>query len=205
MPITDFIMQPLDGKTIVRRLESDAALSLPLLDIDYCAWLVRQAQQMSWRDARPLVGKPPNEVLQRMEVCEHFPSDSIFRDLVSAFQALCERAFFDCDPYPFESPLVFNDLMLQRYSVGEIGITPHRDRTDYRNLIVLFVLAGIGRFRICADRSGVDAVEIANRSGDVILTQAPGFLHCHRRPFHAMDRILEPRYVFGLRYDRSKR
>ena len=75
---------------------------------------------------------------------------------------------------PFESRFVFNDRMLQVYEPGETGITPHMDRTAYRNLICLFVLEGRGRFGICQDRSGRGTRIIAHEPGDVVLTRAPG-------------------------------
>ncbi len=204
MPTNGFIVNRLDAEGIVCRLEAENAVALPLLRADYCAWLVQQAQMMPWRAAQATVGQPPDQVLQRMEVCEHFPPDSVFLALVGTFQSLCDQAFAGCQPYPFEAPLRFNDLMLQRYAVGDTGITPHRDRTHYRNLIVLFVLAGVGRFRMCTDRSANQGVEIPNVTGDAILIRAPGFSHSTLRPFHALDRIQSRRYVFGLRHDRSK-
>ena len=99
--------------------------------------------------------------------------------------------------------LLFNDLMLQRYSVGEVGITPHRDRTGYRNLVCLFVLEGQGRFYVCNDRQGRGAREIPHAPGDVLLMRAPGFQRSAERPFHFVRDIQSPRYVFGLRQEQA--
>ena len=92
--------------------------------------------------------------------------------------------------------------MLQRYSVGEVGITPHVDRTAYRNVVCLFVLEGQGRFYICDDRAGNGAREIPHTAGDVLLMRAPGFRGSDERPFHFVRDIQSPRYVFGLRHER---
>jgi hypothetical protein len=92
--------------------------------------------------------------------------------------------------------------MLQRYDVGEVGITPHRDRSAYRNLVCLFVLEGRGRFFVCDDRSAAGAREIPHVAGDVVLMRAPGFQGSEERPFHFVRDIQSSRYVFGLRQER---
>jgi len=136
-----------------------------------------------------------------MEVCGHFPDDSIFRAFSRAFQKLWDDWLAEVPDSPFEGPLKFNDLMLQRYSVGEVGITPHRDRTGYRNLVCLLVLEGEGRFYLCSDRQGRDAREIPHQAGDLIVMRAPGFQGSAERPFHFVRDIRSPRYVFGLRQE----
>jgi len=137
-----------------------------------------------------------------MEVHDRFPPQSRFHELTAAFQRLWDGVLAAARSTPFEGPLVFNDLMLQRYAVGELGITPHRDRTAYRNLVCLFVLSGRGRFYVCDDRGATNAHEIPNAPGDVLLMRAPGFLGSNERPFHFVRDIREPRYVFGLRQER---
>ena len=137
-----------------------------------------------------------------MGVHDGFGPESRFRDLTGHYQTLWNDWLGSVAPYPFESRLVFNDLMLQVYEPGETGITPHMDRTDYRNLICLFVLEGRGRFGVCTDRSGRGARIVAHEPGDVVLTRAPGFRDSDHRPFHFVDRITERRYVFGLRHER---
>lgn len=150
-----------------------------------------------WRAARPVVGVA--QVRQRMEVCSAIPTESRLRDVARAFQARLERALATLREYPFETPLALDDLMLQRYAPGTIGITPHRDHVRYRNLIALFVLCGEGRFLFGGDRAGRGAREIPHRPGDVILSVAPGFRRRSERPMHSVRDIRSERYVFGLR------
>lgn len=197
-----FVIATLPVDKIVRDLEQHDALSLPLLDENFRRQLLAEAQGYAFRNARESVGQGDRIVYQRMEVCDRFPQGSGFVALRDAFQALWDMSFQMDNDYPFESPVRFNDLMLQRYSSGEIGITPHRDRTSYRNVICLFVLAGRGRFGVCADRSGNASRELSNAPGELILTRAPGFLQSSARPFHFVRDIVEPRYVFGLRHKR---
>lgn len=185
-------------------IEAEDAVAMPLLAEPACLRLLEEASRLEYRTAREVVGEGDARVWQRMEVQPSIPAESGFHRLAAAFQALWDRALADVDPYPFESRLVYNDLMLQRYDVGETGITPHRDHVEYRNLICLIVLAGRGRFCLCDDRRGAGMREIPHGPGDVIVTRAPGFLGSSRRPFHCVGDVTEPRYVFGLRQDRRR-
>lgn len=197
-----FSIDSLPAGNIVHRLERHDATSLPVLSERYRLELLEEAKTAVFRPARESIGDGDRVVYQRMEVCDKFPDGSGFVALRDRFQALWDKSFSNLPDCPFESPVVFNDLMLQRYAPGEVGITPHRDRTGYRNIICLFVLAGRGRFAVCEDRSGTNAREISNAPGEVILTRAPGFLNSSARPFHFVRDIQTTRYVFGLRQER---
>lgn len=186
----------------VEALRHSGAVALPILDEELRMSLLAAARESRYRLARTLVGRGERLVQQRMEVCDEFPGDSVFHALTGAFQALWDDYLSGVSPSPFESRLRFNDLMLQRYSVGEVGITPHVDRTAYRNIVCLFVLEGRGRFCVCVDRAGNGAREIPHVAGDVLLMRAPGFLGSEERPFHFVRDIRSPRYVFGLRHER---
>lgn len=199
---TAFCTGKLDVARIFAALDEAGALAVPVLDEAFRAALLEAARACQFRPARPLVGKGERLVRQRMEVCEHFPTDSIFRVLSVQFQALWDAGLAGAATNPFEGRLVFNDLMLQRYSIGEVGITPHRDRTAYRNLVCLFILEGRGRFFVCDDRTGGGAREIPHAAGDVLLMRAPGFRGSLERPFHFVRDIQSPRYIFGLRQER---
>jgi hypothetical protein len=186
----------------VEALARDGAVALPILGEESRIALLDAARAGPFRLARTLVGKGERLVQQRMEVCDEFPDDSVFRTLCGEFQSLWDDYLASEPANPFEGRLEFNDLMLQRYSVGEVGITPHVDRTAYRNVVCLFVLEGQGRFYICDDRAGNGAREIPHVAGDVVLMRAPGFLGSEERPFHFVRDIRSPRYVFGLRHER---
>ena len=106
--------------------------------------------------------------------------------------------------YPFATRLNFNALVLQKYDQGSLGITPHRDQLSYINLVCVFMIAGQGRFCICADRSGNNAQAIDATPGRVILMRALGLLGATTRPFHYVTDIQAPRYTFGLRQQRDR-
>ena len=186
---------------IVEALAQSDALAVPVLGDEFRLALLEAARASQFRPARPLVGQGERQVCQRMEVCEQFPDDSIFRLFSREFQKIWDDWLAEEPASPFEGRLDFNDLMLQRYSVGEVGITPHRDRTAYRNLVCLFILEGQGRFYVCKDREGRGAQEIPHLAGDAVLMRAPGFQGSLERPFHFVRDIQSPRYVFGLRQE----
>ena len=200
-PASRFIEPAVGIHELLDRLEREDAIAVPALTAEYRAWLLEEARAARFREARPVVGRGDRLVRQRMAVHDGFGPDSRFRDLTRHYQAIWDEWLASMTSSPFESRLVFNDLMLQVYEPGETGITPHMDRTSYRNLICLFVLEGRGRFGICEDRSGRGARIITHKPGDVVLTRAPGFRDSDHRPFHFLDRITERRYVFGLRHE----
>lgn len=139
-----------------------------------------------------------------MAVCADLRSDSLYRYLSAFFQELFDAAVKRSQRQLFDGRVTFNDHMLQRYTIGELGISPHRDRTAYRHLICLFVIAGYGRFYVSDDRTGAGAREVANAPGDLIIVRAPGFQESDERPFHYFVDIRSTRYVFGLRHDQTR-
>jgi len=198
-----FFSPRLNPADVIEELARSGAMAMPVIEPEYRQLLLQAASASQFRAARPLVGKGERMVSQRMEVCEDFPADSIFRAFAREFQKFWDDFLAEVPSNTFEGRLVFNDLMLQRYGVGEVGITPHRDRTGYRNLVCLFVLEGKGRFYLCNDRAGNGAREIRHAPGDVLLMRAPGFRGSAERPFHYVRDIQSPRYVFGLRQERA--
>lgn len=189
----------LDLGVLVERLREQQACALKVLDATACADLLEESAALGWRPARAVVGKPGREVYQNMDICTGLPDGSLYQRLADEWQALWDRALAPLPHSPFEGRLLFNDRLLQRYAPTPVGITPHRDRIGYRNLVSLLVLGGEGRFCVCDDRAGNGVREIPADAGDVLLMRAPGFLGETIQPFHFVDRIRVQRHVFGLR------
>jgi len=179
------------------------AASLPLLDESFRRGLLAEAESFTYTPEEEFVGSGERLVRQQMGSFESFPPGSAYLELRDAFQFWLEVRLQCLPQYLFPSPLHFNSLSLQKYAQGSIGITPHRDGLRYINLICIFVIAGQGRFFVCADRSGQEAVEIEATPGNVILMRAPGFLGEDLRPFHFVSEISATRYSFGLRQLRN--
>lgn len=197
-----FCVSPVVLGRAIGILKHVRSVSVPILTEDSCDALLTEAKQYPLRPARNTVGTGERKVYQDMLLQDQLKDNSLFNELVMHFQNLFDEAIADTSY--FSAPVVFNDVMIQKYEVGSGGITPHRDRTDYRHIICLFVLEGSGRFYISDDRSKTNAMEIANLPGDVVLMPGPGYSGLNERPFHYLENITSERWIFGLRHDQSK-
>ena len=175
------------------------AVSLALLGDNTRRRLLAAARRGAWRPARAVVGGGDTVVRQEMEVRVEFAAHGPFHELARRFQALVGDAAARLGGGLFATPLRLDDLVLQRYRAGALGITPHRDGLRYINLAALFTLSGEARFCLCDDRGGGGAREVDATPGTVILLRAPGFRGRAGRPFHFVSDIRARRYSFGLR------
>jgi hypothetical protein len=96
-----------------------------------------------------------------------------------------------------------NEISVQRYRGGGVGITPHLDGKRYRRLVALFTTVGTAQFAICRDRAGELLEEWETFPGSLILLRGPGLAGMRDgRPFH---RVSGPqtgwRYSVGFRMD----
>jgi len=189
---------------VLQCIAAVGAVSVPLLEEGFRLKLLEEAERSHYQPEEEVVGSGENIVRQQMASCEVFPRESLYLQLQQSFQGWLGRHLAALPEYPFATPLFFDSASLQRYEPGSIGITPHRDRWRYINLVCIFIIAGSGRFYVCADRSGRDSVEIEANPGNAILMRAPGFLGSDFRPFHYVADIKDRRYSFGLRQLREK-
>ncbi|HEY9878745.1 MAG TPA: hypothetical protein V6D29_09835 [Leptolyngbyaceae cyanobacterium] len=128
-----------------------------------------------------------------------FSEVGLYADFKQAFQALLDESLGRLDDYPFGTKLQFNELVLQRYTPEQLGITPHRDSLWATHLIALVNLGGQAEFYRCDDRQGTNAVQLDTTPGNIILLRAPGFLNTTVRPFHFLTGVQSTRYSLGLR------
>jgi hypothetical protein len=177
------------------------AVAIPLLDADTRRALMADAETLPFRQARPVIGEGDKAVHQEFKVCLDFPQDSLYRALSAAVEDLLNDALGRADTDRIETPLRLNDLILQRYEPGCLGITPHRDHIKYTGLVAIVVICGDGRFCLSDDRAGQGVVAISAPAGHILIMRGPGFSGQPRRPFHFLDQVTERRYSFGLRQD----
>jgi len=185
------------------RLAIEDALAVPYLTGKECAELVASCEQLTFRDASPVLAKPGHEVYQDLELTTDIPEDSPLLALAKRVEADLQEALDRLVPTALDYPFVINDFIVQRYAPGQQGITPHRDHVRYRGLVVIVVLSGVGKFWVCGDREGGNAREIPESPGVLLLMRAPDFAGRSDRPFHALSDITETRYSFGMRHDVS--
>ncbi len=195
-----FVPTNLDIGTILEGLSSVGATSVGLLDEDFRLALLEEAEGYVYQPEDEIVGSGDRVVRQQVSSFDDFPEGSGYVLLKNSFQGLLEQRLAELETYPFETALDFDSMVLQRYEEGSIGITPHKDGLSYINLVCVFVIGGRGRFYVCSDRAGTDAIEVDASPGNVILMRAPGLFGPEdNRPFHYVTDIQETRYTFGLR------
>lgn len=68
-----------------------------------------------------------------------------------------------------------NEVYVQRYRVGDLGVTPHRDWKRYRYLVAIFTAAGEAEFMLCKNRAGELLRSWTAAPGSLVLLRAPGF------------------------------
>lgn len=196
-----FTYENLQFEQIWAALATVGATSVPLLR-EETRWLLwKAAQQYSYQREPEVVGKGDRLVRQQVSSYDNLAGKFPFEPFKQSFQELLNQALRGVHLDPWETPLCFNSMVLQKYEPGSLGITPHRDGRRYINLICIFVLAGDGKFYVCADRSGRQSQEIPASAGDAILMKAPGFqgMPACDRPFHYVTQIRTTRYTLGLR------
>ena len=195
-----FVLTSLNAGRILEELSSVGATSTRLLTEDFRLALLEEAQGYAYQPEDAIVGSGDRVVGQQVSSFGDFQEDSGYVLLKNSFQDLLEQRLAELETYPLKMALNFNSMVLQRYEEGTLSITPHKDGLSYINLVCVVVIGGWGRFYVCSDRSGKDAIEIDASPGNVILMRAPGFLGSEdERPFHYVTGIRETRYIFGLR------
>lgn len=183
------------------RIDAEDAVSLPLLGARARRRLIGATSRLRYRPARPMVGADTEAVHQEFDICMTIPESSLLRTFAATLEGLLNAALGRLTPAPLDHSLQLNDLVVQRYPKGALGITAHRDHIRYRDLVALVTLSGTARFCLCADRGGSNTREIPSPAGSLLLMRAPGFGSRRDRPFHFLDRITQPRLSLGLRHD----
>lgn len=80
-----------------------------------------------------------------------------------------------------------NEVYVQRYSAGDLGITPHLDLKRYRYLVAIFTVSGQAPFLLCRNRAGDVEQSWSTAPGSLVLLRAPGLGGVDDgRPLHAV-------------------
>lgn len=185
-----------DLNTILETIDKEGAISIPILNESYRQELLNEAEGYKYEKQPEVVG--PHKVREQISSNYKFHPGSLFVRLKEDFQTLLNQNKSDSN-YPFSPNLDFNELSLQLYEKGSIGITPHLDNFSSKNLICIFVITGHAKFALCDDREGSNPRFLDTTPGNVIIMRAPGFKNQDIRPFHFVNDITERRIVFGLR------
>jgi hypothetical protein len=80
-----------------------------------------------------------------------------------------------------------NEISVQRYHAGALGISPHLDLKRYRYLVAIVTAAGTAPFTICKNRDGDPLTTWPAAAGSLVLLRGPGLDGNHDgRPLHAV-------------------
>lgn len=188
----------------IETLERDDATAIPFLTESARKELLAATRGLTFRKARPMVGEGERAVYQDFDICTGIPAENVLHALMRVTSETLAKALALIRPPPLERMLELNDLVVQRYAAGSVGISPHRDHLRYVGIVALVPLAGAGRFYVCSDRLGTNARDIPAHPGDLVLMRAPGLFGRTDRPYHALCDIGKERYGIGMRQDATK-
>ncbi|HIK14376.1 MAG TPA: hypothetical protein IGS53_03630 [Leptolyngbyaceae cyanobacterium M33_DOE_097] len=194
-----FFLSSFDIYVLIDALATEGAISVPLLAESARIELLREAKSFWYEPEVKTLGKGDQIVRTEYTACNNVPQTGLYGDFKQAFQTLMDEACDRLKVYPFSVPLNFNQLVIQQYQPGQLGITPHRDSLRAINLIALVNLCGEAEFYRCDDRQGTNSVRLDTTPGNIIFLRAPGFLNRRDRPFHLLSNIRSTRYSLGLR------
>lgn len=184
-----------DVLRILGKLDSEGAVSFPILSDSYRKALLEEAEMYEYKKQDEIVG--PAKVREQLSSVHKLFSGSLFYRLGQDFERIISRAAIRSDT--FATPLNLNEYVLQCYEKDSIGITPHLDFAQNVNMICIFILTGKARFALCDDRQKTNARDLDTTPGNVILMRGPGFMGSSFRPFHFVSDITERRVVCAIR------
>ena len=191
-----FGLKKINVTKILEEIRAKGGASVPILEDWYREELFAEAQNYAYVPQPVVVGG--GKVREELSTIKAFNSDSLFFQLRDDFGCVFGKSL-EGSASPFSEVPQFNEMSLQKYEKGSLGITPHMDNSYCKNVICLFVVAGHGRLAICENRAGENPYYLDTTPGNVIFLRAPGFDGSDFRPFHFLSDITEERIVFGLR------
>ena len=186
-------------------LPAGSAVAIDCISTETCAALSDLADQLPYREARPVTGPSRTPVYQDFELDYEVPREHPFWRIAEALQSvfdpllddLLREGLRDNDP-----GFSLNDLIVQRYPPGCAGISPHRDHIEYRVIILILLLSGDGDFRVHPERSETEGNIIDFQPGQLLMMGAPGIAPDFVRPFHSVRNVTTVRRTIGMRFDR---
>ncbi len=199
--VFNFISTQEQLQSALLNLVKEDVVCMPLLQKENLVDLLTASKMLSYRTSRSEVGSGSNIVKQNFEICMSPPKLTIFWDLGCELERLLHGAFGELTPPLLLEKFQINDIVVQRYTAGSLGISAHRDHLKYRGLVCLILLSGTGRFYTCKDRLKSKRTEVLWAPGSVLFMRAPGFANRDERPFHYLADVSTERYSIGLRYD----
>lgn len=192
-------IRDIDFGHVVRELDKHGGVSVPLLTENFRRELLAEAETYEYEKQPEVVG-PYNVKEQLSSVTKPFPDGSLLYKLKEELERMIiEKMVASGMTDIFETPLRFNEMSLQRYEKGSIGITPHVDGKSVMNIICVVILTGTAKFGLCDDRAGNNPSFLDTTPGNIILMCSTGYRSTNFQQFHFVGNVTERRITVGIR------
>lgn len=194
----DLGLLDMDGTSLFRELIHHGSASVPLLPEPRRIALLAEAKKHTYVDRPEYTGA--HRVREQVSSSSVFSYESPFLKLRDDLQILLHLRFPRIGETAWrDTPFDFNDIALQRYQEGSIGITPHVEGKSIINIFCICILTGDGKTAVCTDRNGRSSHYLDTTPGNVLIFRAPGFMGSHLQQFHFLTNITSERITFCLR------
>ena len=173
-------------------------ISFPFLSNEKLVNLTNQMSKFRFRKARPIAG---NSVAQDFDICFPAPRIGKIDELATSIENLFNQTLMLMKNPPIKCPK-FNDIAIQRYKPGSLGISPHKDHKKYISVIIIITLSGRSDLCICDDRKGLNPLIVNDIPGNIVIFPASEFITLNNnciRPLHFVNNITDGRLSIGLR------
>ncbi len=160
--------------------------------------LLAIAEKQTYKTSDPLPEK--SLVREDLSYCEVNQESLPFRATADRIAQFLSEMESQVGHKLFQDIFTNKEVVLQKYGMGSIGITPHRDEKRNRGLVCIIPLKGSAKLALCDDRAGTNAMPVDTTPGNLILLRAPGYMGMTVRPMHFVSDITEERIVLGVRF-----
>ena len=172
------LVPDLDWSALLREVTAEgAAFAGRAIHPPFCAQLEAELGDGPYQPAEPVIGQVRQET-ESFEIAigplERYP----------LLRRLCDELVRQVHQHGVLG-WVPNEVAIQRYQPGSIGITPHRDQRRYAQLVVVITVAGSAPFTLCRNRAGDPVRTWQANEGSLVLLRGPGLAgEPDGRPMH---------------------
>lgn len=189
-------MRNLNWSTLLREVTAQgAAFAARAVRRPLCDQLAAELQGGPYEPVQPLIGPVRQEV-------ESFEVGVGELGRYPVLTSLCDELARQVHQHGVPE-WVPNEVAVQRYQVGSVGITPHRDQRRYAQLVAVITVAGSAPFTLCRNRDGDPIRTWQAEAGSLVLLRGPGLAgDPDGRPMHLVGGPTgTPRTSIGIRMD----
>ena len=180
-------------------VEQGAAFAARAVDRFCCTRLMVELGSAPFEPVAPRIG----QVRQEAE-CFQVPVERL-TPRFAALAGLCDELVGQVHRHGVPQWLP-NEVAVQRYHPGSLGITPHRDQRRFAQLVAVITVAGSAPFTLCRNRAGDPIRTWQAGQGSLVLLRGPGLAGQEDgRPMHLVGGPTggTPRTSIGIRMHRA--